>query len=377
MAISIDWGTKVISIPKADLTLIQLTPTEIREMSLNWFRLQLKSLEDDAGGMPFLKTHDHNTEVLLGGLTYARVIEILDPYTITFEDGQYAVNLVGANSNVGDKVNVNQVSVRSSNSAGMTSTPLIEHAAFNGSVSIDTLNGKEGTLFDIGTTGNPVKLLSDALLIEAYRKFGKFFIIGNATIDSGEDYSSKIFEGESITKTLITVTSAANVYKCEFYNATVQGTLDGESLLEHCRVLNLNYINGNIIGCLCGPGTIVLGGNANAQILDCWSGGAIGDSYPIVDMGGSGQSLGIRGYNGAFGITNKSGIDRISIDLNSGYIILDNTVTNGEIVVRGIGKLVDENGDHIPTGNWNGCTIINETISQETVGDAVWDKILP
>ena len=55
----------------------------------------------------------------LGGLTLSRVVEIIAPYTITFEDGQYAVNLVGANNNIADKTNVNQVSVRSSNSAGM------------------------------------------------------------------------------------------------------------------------------------------------------------------------------------------------------------------------------------------------------------------
>jgi hypothetical protein len=49
----------------------------------------------------------------------AMVIEIINGYTVTFEDGQYAVNLVGANSNVGDKVNLNDVSVRSANSAGL------------------------------------------------------------------------------------------------------------------------------------------------------------------------------------------------------------------------------------------------------------------
>jgi hypothetical protein len=62
---------------------------------------------------------NHNPAVSVGGVTLAKVIEIINGYTITFEDGKYAVNLTGANSNVGDKINVNQVSVRSSNSAGM------------------------------------------------------------------------------------------------------------------------------------------------------------------------------------------------------------------------------------------------------------------
>lgn len=119
MALSIDPVTFIISVPKADLTLIQSSPFEVRQLDLNAFRLELRAYEDDEGGMYLLKTHDHNTEVTLSGLTFARVIEILPPYTITFEDGQYAVNLVNANSNVSDKVNVNQVSVRSANSAGL------------------------------------------------------------------------------------------------------------------------------------------------------------------------------------------------------------------------------------------------------------------
>jgi hypothetical protein len=119
MALSIDPLTFVITVPKTDMTLVQSTPSEIRELDLNWFRLALKAYEAAEYGIYLLKTHNHNTEVTLGSLTFARVIEILPPYTVTFEDDQYAVNLVNANSNVSDRTNVNQVSVRSSNSAGL------------------------------------------------------------------------------------------------------------------------------------------------------------------------------------------------------------------------------------------------------------------
>jgi hypothetical protein len=93
----------------------------IYTLDLNYFRLALKSLEDSPEGMMFPDTHRHNTVVTLGGVEYARLVEIINGYTVEFEDGQYAVNLVGANSNVGDKVVVNQVSVRSANSAGLVS----------------------------------------------------------------------------------------------------------------------------------------------------------------------------------------------------------------------------------------------------------------
>lgn len=129
MAITINWGTSVINIPKADMTLIQASPTEIRELDLNEFRLTLKALEAGEEGMNYPQTHNHNTTVTVGGVTLARVIEIIEPYTITFEDGQYAVNLVGANSNVSDKTNVNQVSVRAANSAGLIVTESADLAA--------------------------------------------------------------------------------------------------------------------------------------------------------------------------------------------------------------------------------------------------------
>ena len=117
--ISINWITKIITIPKADMALIQTDPFEIRELDLDEFRLSLKSIEESEEGMPYLDTHRHNTEVVLGGITLARVIEIINGYTITLEDGQYAVNAIGGNSNLADVLNLNQVSLRSFNSAGL------------------------------------------------------------------------------------------------------------------------------------------------------------------------------------------------------------------------------------------------------------------
>ena len=126
MAITVDWGQKIIYIPKSDLAVIQLVPTEILELDVNILRLTLKDLEDDAEGMVFQTTHNHVAPISVGGVTLARVVEIINNYTITFEDGQYAVNIVGGNSNVGDLTNVNQVSVRSANSAGLVQSSEIE-----------------------------------------------------------------------------------------------------------------------------------------------------------------------------------------------------------------------------------------------------------
>ena len=119
MAISINWSTKVITVPQADLALIS---TGLYELDVDVFRQALKSLEDDADGMAYLDTHRHNTEVTLGGVTLARTVEIINGYTVTFENGTYAVRLTGANNNLADVMNVNSVSLRSNNSAGLIVT---------------------------------------------------------------------------------------------------------------------------------------------------------------------------------------------------------------------------------------------------------------
>lgn len=126
MAISVDWGTQVILVPQADLTLVS---AGVYELDVDTFRLALKDLEDDEAGMPFPRTHNHVAPITVGGVTLARVVEVINGYTVTFEDGQYAVNLVGANNNIADVTNVNQVSIRSQNSAGLAQSSLIEELA--------------------------------------------------------------------------------------------------------------------------------------------------------------------------------------------------------------------------------------------------------
>lgn len=124
MSISVDWGnTNIITVPQADMTLISGT---LYEMDTNSFRLILKGLEDDEAGIPFPKTHRHNTEVTVAGTTFIRSFEILAPYSVEFTpDSQWSVRLVGSNNNVFDVENgilvQNQVQVIPGNAAGLLS----------------------------------------------------------------------------------------------------------------------------------------------------------------------------------------------------------------------------------------------------------------
>lgn len=132
MTATIDWGTKAIAIPKADLTLVSGVYFTYDTQA---FRLELKVLESSEEGTPHLDTHSHSTEVTVAGITYARVIEIINGYTVEFEDpggapGQYAVSLTGSNNNIfEDGILVhNQVSVISNNSAGLVNVTAVNES---------------------------------------------------------------------------------------------------------------------------------------------------------------------------------------------------------------------------------------------------------
>lgn len=100
------------------MPIIQVSP-ERRSLNLNAFRLELKEIEGSVEGMAHRDMHDHTTTKTLGGVTYARSVEIINGYTVEFEDGQYGVVATGANSNLFDVVVDNQVSFLGNNSAGL------------------------------------------------------------------------------------------------------------------------------------------------------------------------------------------------------------------------------------------------------------------
>lgn len=141
MAISIDWATKVITVPKADLALVDIGPPEIRSLDTDQFRKDLNALQASEVGMAFETTHVHTPPVALGGVTFARQIEIINGYTVTFEAGAYAVNLPGSNNNISDVTNLNQVSIRSSNSAGLAEVDIAASADAAAAVWAEVLEG--------------------------------------------------------------------------------------------------------------------------------------------------------------------------------------------------------------------------------------------
>jgi len=122
MAVSIDWNTRVITVPKADTVLVQAGPPEVREINMDNFRLSLHALQASEEGVPFPTIFEHTSPRTLGGIEFARELRIVNGYTVTFEDGSYVVNLEGGNNNILDVANLNAVSIRANLTAGLVNT---------------------------------------------------------------------------------------------------------------------------------------------------------------------------------------------------------------------------------------------------------------
>lgn len=118
MTIDVDWISGLISVPRSDMPVIQVSP-EIRSFDVSAFHRDLRAIHASEQGVPYPRTHNHKGESVLSGFTYARQVEIIPPYAFEFEDGQYAVATTGANHNLLDVKIANQVSLLVQNSAGL------------------------------------------------------------------------------------------------------------------------------------------------------------------------------------------------------------------------------------------------------------------
>lgn len=349
--IEVFWAQSIIFVPKAVLTIIQTTPTEILQLDLNAFHLRLRDLEDDEGGRVWTKTHDHNTTVTVGGVTLARVIEILEPYTITFEDGQYAVNLVGANSNVGDRVNVNNVSVRSANSAGLQDLSTLLASAYQGKVVIDSVTGQTGTSTPVGTFSSPVNNIADAIGIATIQGLPELYFNRAMTI-AGDDLSSGYSLVGGSPFFTITAETSADLTNCSIENMTIAGELDGVNVVRRSRILNITGTNGLINECLIGGSISITG---DTTISSCYSGQG-GHDYPTIYVGAG--NLLLRDFKGSIGVAGVTqGIHSVGVS-SGGRIVLDSSNTGGEIYVRGMPYEIINN-----TGS--GCLVVIETDSQK------------
>lgn len=350
MAITIDWANRIIQVPRADMTLIQTVPTEIRELDLDVFRLTLKALEASEDGMPWLDTHRHNTTVTVGGVTLARVVEIINNYTVTFEDGQYAVNLVNANSNVADVVNVNQVSVRAANSAGLVNLSELQLTAFIGKdgvgVSVDPINGTDSITYPVGTRPQPCKTEQNFEDISNNKRFRNIYVMNQLELALDHSATEHVFIGDNPLTVGVNILPSADVSGSEFQNLYVTGKMGSNTILRGCAVGSITNANSFIYeSTIIGP--IVLSGNISIE--ECWVSPAVIDREITIDF-------------------DNLPVQCIVSDWSAGIIRAKNMVTGSVLGVSGGGGII-----RVDVANTGGTIIWGGGVTAETTNSGLLD----
>jgi len=148
MALSVDYSTKIITIPKADLTFVTGT---LYELDTAQFKVDLGEIQDSEDGVWADTMYTHNSEVTVAGTTFARTLEIINGYSVEFENGTYSVRLANSNNNIFDVENgilvQNTVQVIAQNSAGLIVSqaggPPIDQQAVRDAMELESTSGKD------------------------------------------------------------------------------------------------------------------------------------------------------------------------------------------------------------------------------------------
>ena len=122
MTVSIDPQTRVITIEQADLALVSGT---LYEHDTEAFRQSVNDLMDNETNIVLPDWATRNAPVTVAGTTFAQTIEVINSFSIEYDDapGAYSVRLAGSNNNLFDVENgiltQNLVQVIAQNSAGL------------------------------------------------------------------------------------------------------------------------------------------------------------------------------------------------------------------------------------------------------------------
>ena len=253
----------------------------------------------------------------------------------------------------------------------------IVFSSFLGGVWVDIINGHPERGSSTEPNGNrerPVKTVALAVEIAHVRGFDTIHFLGNVVLDTGDNVEGFTLIGQSVIKTLMVIQPGALTHSCIIRNARVQGTLDGKSIIIDCTIDGLHYFNGEIHDSGFTAATLTLSGGAQASLLDCYSLVA-GYETPTVDMGGTGQAMLIREWNGGLKIINKTGIDACSLDFDSGQLKVDETCTAGNIFARGGYKLTDESTGTCYVDTSGKLALEGDINSLDDIAQFVWTYV--
>jgi len=307
--------------------------------------------EDGDEAMEVMHVIDAAGKEVLGGGVSVGITCTLRNWKVKFAD-RGSASWVLCNIRGGNLVAVNQlgvpmspiepaayvtVSLTASASATLQELLDIQYSSFEGGVWIDLVNGTPGTDYPTGTRRQPVDNLLDAHIIGTVRGLNEFRIIGDLTVGATDDVDNHIIIGETQLSTSITFVSGCSTRGTEIHQASLQGTLDGTICIHDCCIYELIGLEGNVYtSSLLGDITLAGVYGEVVNFFKCIS-ALVVVGLVTIDMGGDGPALSMRGHVGSIKVKNKTGDSKLVIEFLSGRVSLTDTVTAGNVLLRGVG----------------------------------------
>ena len=230
----------------------------------------------------------------------------------------------------------------------------IVFSSFQGAVWIDetsVYDTKGSAAEPNGNTERPVNNIPLAVEIAHERGFRIIQVIGNLTLDTGDDVEGFKLIGTSHVNSLLVINDGANCFKTAFESFDIEGVLDGNSEINDCVVGDINYFNGHIHDSAL-RGTITLAGDKDATMTNCHMLNILNN--PVIDCGGSGQNMVMTNWSGRLIIKNAAATNQIGIGCAAGDIIIDESCLDGIIAISGTGEVEDNSAQ--------ACYVINKIV---------------
>lgn len=343
MAVTFDRVNKIIelSAPATEITVQELY-NSICDYQDNQANMDLSRIVSASG-----------KEALGAGVYVGITVKLLDGWRLRFEErlSETICNVNGGNlvavDELGNDVfplaysNYVMATITSSSSATLQEIEAIEYGSFNNGITIDVINGVDSIVFPAGTPQLPCKTLLNVSDIASERGFKTIYIIGDITltgIPTGilVDY---VFVGQGLRASTVTIDDI-QCDSCTFENCEIVGNFSDSSkiIVRNCDIGNVTNIKMDAYNCEL-SGTITLANSTSTNFYSCVD--AIpGTGTPTIDVNDC-LSLGLWQYSGGVQINNMTLATNVSVNFSSGRLILDSTCTNGSVIVRGVGSLVN------------------------------------
>jgi hypothetical protein len=158
--------------------------------------------------------------------------------------------------------------------------------------------------------------------------------------------------GHNAAKTQITLTAGCSTSLSEFREVTVTGEADGPIIIRESVIADLAGFAGIAFQCAL-SGYIRPTGATPDLILQCYAHAP--EEYTEIDMSTSQSGVAVRDWNGPIKLVESAGGHPICLDYAAARIIIDGTVTTGNVHITGSGGLVTDNSTGTAVVNTDGA----------------------